>query len=217
LHARVEIPSPLCVICDDDVCRRNGWTLDDFASACLQGGARFLQIRGKQLPASRLLEISERIVDRAKASAALVVVNDRADIARIAGAGGVHVGQDDLPPSAVRAIVGNTVVIGFSTHTIPQIAAAVTEPIDYLAIGPVFATSTKAAGYDPVGTERVREAAEAAHRMGLPVVAIGGITLDRAADVLRAGANAVAVIADLLSDGNPEERVRQYLSTLAKV
>jgi thiamine-phosphate pyrophosphorylase len=208
------LPSSLCAICDADACERAGWTLVDFAAACLDGGARFLQIRAKAASSGWLVDAAQAVMRRAEGSGALIIVNDRADIARLASAGGVHVGQDDLSPSAIRPLLGNTACIGLSTHTIAQIEAASGQPIDYLAIGPVFGTATKATGYDAVGLERVGQAAARAGAANLPLVAIGGITLDRAPDVLRAGAQSVAVISDLLSTGDPRARVRAYLDRL---
>lgn len=199
----------LCVICDADVCARADWTVPDFAAACLDGGATFLQIRAKNASPRALLDVTDAVVRRAAGGRALILVNDRADIARMAGAGGVHVGQDDLSPSAVRTLLGEAACVGLSTHTGEQVDAAVTQPIDYLAIGPVFATATKATGYDAVGLSRVTAAAS----RGFPVVAIGGITLDNAADVLRAGATAVAVISDL-AVRDPAARVRAFLNRL---
>lgn len=145
-----------------------------------------------------------------------MIVNDRADIALLTAADGIHVGQDDLPVTAVRAILGDKVVVGCSTHTYGQLERSVVEPLSYVAIGPVFATGTKDTGYVPVGLERVREAATVAAPQRRPVVAIGGITLDRAREVLDAGASAVAVIGDLLATGDPEARVREYLKRLAR-
>src|SRR6188768_4187551 len=107
-------PSRLYVICDADACARAGWTLEDFASACLDGGATLLQIRAKQESSSALLAQAEAIVRRAAGYGARIIVNDRADIARLAGAAGVHVGQDDLPPGAIRRIVGSDAVVGWS-------------------------------------------------------------------------------------------------------
>ena len=150
----------------------------------------------------------------AHARGALLVVNDRADIARLSGADGVHVGQDDLDPAAVRAIVGRDLMVGISTHTPEQVAAALTAPVSYVAIGPVFQTSTKATGYDPIGLGRVRAAAGAARARGVPLVAIGGITLENAAAVLDAGAASVAVITDLLATGDPAARVGQWIAAL---
>ena len=206
---------PLCAILDADAAARAGWTLVDLAAACVRGGARFLQVRAKAASGAWLLNTTSDIVALAHAQGASVIVNDRADVARLAGADGVHVGQEDLPPAAVRSIVGTDRLVGISTHTIEQIDAAVRGPVDYIAIGPVFGTSTKSTGYEAVGLERVRDAARAAGGRGLPCVAIGGITLDRAADAIEAGASSVAVISDLLSTGDPEARVREYLRRLA--
>src|SRR6185437_2968532 len=146
---------------------------------------------------------------------ATVIVNDRADIAKLSGDDGVHVGQDDLAPVLVRRIVGDAAIVGLSTHTSAQLDAACGAPVSYVAIGPVFATNTKATGYEAIGVERVRAAASVAAARGLQLVAIGGITLENAASVLAAGATSVAVIGDLLSGGDPEGRVRGYLSALA--
>ena len=181
-----------------------------------------MQLRAKTIPGGEFLELATRIQALAHATGGLLIVNDRADVARLSGAGGVHVGQDDLSPVAVRAIVGSDAVIGFSTHTEAQIDAAMTLPLNYLAIGPVFGTATKQTGYTAVGLGRVRYAAEVAARgsvqhdvPALGVVAIGGITLDAAPAVLAAGATAVAVITDLLATGDPESRVRAYVERLA--
>ena len=188
--------------------------MTDFASACLDGGARLLQVRAKHASGLWLLDQTTAIVKRAEPCGALVIVNDRADLARAAGAGGVHVGQDDLGPRAVRPIVGERAVLGVSTHTVDQLGAAVAQPVDYVAIGPVFGTSTKATGYQPIGLEAVRKAAKkvGAHRLAL--VAIGGITLDRGRAAIESGAQSVAVITDLLATGNPAARVREFLLAL---
>jgi thiamine-phosphate pyrophosphorylase len=144
-------------------------------------------------------------------------VNDRADIARLSGADGLHLGQDDLEPAAARQILGGRAIIGISTHSADQVRAAARLPVDYIAVGPVFATSTKDTGSRAVGTQAVAEAATTLRAAGgdKPIVAIGGITLERAHEVVLAGAMAVAVISDLLSTGNPEARVREYLQVLS--
>jgi len=146
-----------------------------------------------------------------------IIINDRADIARLADAAGVHVGQDDLAPSAIRRLIGPDRIIGFSTHSLAQLDHAVEQAIDYVAVGPVFGTASKNTGYDAVGLTLVEEAARRARPRGLQVVAIGGITLERAPDVIRAGATSVAVISDLLATGDPAARVSQYLDRLAQV
>jgi len=142
---------------------------------------------------------------------AAVIVNDRADLARLSGAAGVHVGQGDLPPTAVRAVVGENAIVGFSTHHVAQVDAAAREPLTYIAVGPVFGTRTKETGYEAVGLEFVRTARARAHER--PVVAIGGITLGTAPSVIEAGAASVAVIGDLLV-GDPRARVEAYVTRL---
>jgi thiamine-phosphate pyrophosphorylase len=154
------------------------------------------------------------VVARARKVDALVIVNDRADIAKLAQAGGVHVGQDDLDPVSVRRILGPDAVVGISTHTVAQVREATMLPVDYIAVGPIFGTSTKETGYHDVGTRFVTEAARVVG-IAAPIVAIGGITLERAAAVIRAGAASVAVISDLLSTGDPEARIREYLRALS--
>src|SRR5687768_16570872 len=130
----------------------------------------------------------------------------------MAGADGVHVGQDDMPPEAVRrAARARPPQIGLSTHTQDQIAAAASEPIDYLAIGPIFGSATKNTGYPAIGVGMVEAAVKGS--AGRPVVAIGGITLENAGEVIRAGAASVAVISGLL-EGDPSRQVRNYLEVL---
>jgi thiamine-phosphate pyrophosphorylase len=160
-----------------------------------------------------LLRTARAIVALAHSAGATVIINDRADIARLAGADGVHLGQDDLPPAAARRIVGDEAIIGWSTHAITQLEAAAKQPVDYVAIGPVFGTSTKNTGYEPVGLEMVRRAGAT----GRPVVAIGGITLETAASVIEAGAASVAIIGDLLAGSNPEERTRAFVARLSRL
>lgn len=197
--------------------RRSGWTVPSLADAYLAGGARFIQIRSKQAGSGAFLEMCEDVVARGRVAGAIVIVNDRADIAKLSAADGVHVGQDDLDPGSARTILGVGSIIGVSTHTADQVRAAAKVDVDYIAVGPVFGTSTKDTGYRDVGTALVREAASILRDVGrtTPIVAIGGITLDGAPAVLGAGASAVAVISDLLSTGHPEARVRDYLRALS--
>jgi thiamine-phosphate pyrophosphorylase len=126
------------------------------------------------------------------------------------------VGQEDLAPRAVRTVVGDDAVVGLSTHTVEQLERALDEPVSYVAIGPVFGTATKETGYEAIGLERVADASRRAAARGLPLVAIGGITVHNARAVVDAGAAAVAVIGDLLATGDPEARVRAYLERLGQ-
>lgn len=139
---------------------------------------------------------------------ATIVINDRVDLALMSGAPGVHVGQEDLPPDAVRALLGPQAIVGYSTHSVEQIERAAREPVSYIAVGPVFPTHTKNTGYEQVGVRLVADAVNRSH--GVPVVAIGGITLDTAPAVWAAGATSVAIISDLLADGDPRSRVASY-------
>lgn len=193
---------------DVEVAGRAGWDPLDLARAFLDGGARFLQLRAKNLYSGPLLELSRDMVAAARPFGAAVIVNDRADVARMAGAAGVHVGQDDLSPADARAVVGADAIVGYSTHTLDQFERALAEPASYLAVGPVFGTSTKATGYDAVGVGLVEAAARRAPTRA--IVAIGGVTLDNAASAWAAGACSVAVIADLLAGGDPRARVASY-------
>jgi thiamine-phosphate pyrophosphorylase len=148
-----------------------------------------------------------------RAAGARLIVNDRPDIARMSGAAGVHVGQDDLPVADARQIVGSGAVIGVSTHDAAQLDAALGTGADYFAVGPIYGTSTKDTGYTARGLGLVRDAAS---RTKAPVVAIGGITLERAPEVIAAGAASVAVISDLLTGGDPAARVRAFLDALSE-
>lgn len=206
----------LNAIVDVEAAGRCGWQPVDLANAFLNGGARFLQLRAKTMGGAVLLDTAAAIVELARPCRATLIVNDRADIARLAGAGGVHVGQDDLAPSDIRALLGPDAIVGLSTHTIEQIDRAVTEPVSYVAVGPVFGTTTKDTGYNRIGLEMVRAAVARASARGLPLVAIGGITLQTARSVIDAGAASVAVIGDLLVTGDPERRTRDYLVALER-
>lgn len=209
----------LNAILDDAAVTRAGRDVLDVARAFLLGGATFIQLRAKTRSSAWMLETADALVAMGKTHSdnLEIIINDRADVARLAGAAGVHVGQEDLPPEAVRRLIGADRIVGFSTHSIAQIDDAVRRPIDYVAVGPVYGTGSKHTGYDAVGLTLVEEAARRARPRGLAVVAIGGITLDRAPDVIAAGATSVAVISDLLATGDPRSRVSQYLDRLAQV
>lgn len=209
----ISLPS-LNAILDAETAARGGWDIVALGDAMLAGGARFIQLRAKRLSSAQFLRISEQVVAAARACGARIIVNDRVDVAKLSGASGVHLGQDDLPVADARAILGPDAIIGCSTHTIAQIDAALLEPVTYIAVGPVFGTRSKDTGYDPVGLDLVGEAVRRAR--AVPVVAIGGITLDTAPQVLAGGAASVAVISDLLTGGDPAARVREYLQALSK-
>jgi len=203
--------SPLYAIVDVDVCARAGRAAADVARDYLAGGARLLQVRAKLLPSGAFLQLVDEVAAHARAAEATVIVNDRVDVAAAAGLG-VHLGQDDLSVAEARAVLGPDAMVGLSTHTTAQLAAALHQPVSYVAFGPVFITGTKAHPDPVVGLSGLAEAAAAATAAGVPLVAIGGITLATAASVRGAGATSVAVIADLLAGPEPPEvRVRRFI------
>lgn len=163
-----------------------------------EGGATLVQLREKRQPALQFYEEAKKAREVARARGVQLIVNDRADIARALGLG-LHLGQDDLPPEAARRVLGEGAVIGYSTHTVEQAVAAAALPIDYLAIGPIFATTTRENPAPVVGLEGVRAVRSAIGRH-LPLVAIGGITPANSREVIAAGADSVAMISGLLAD-----------------
>lgn len=191
--------------------RLSGMSHAEQVAAFCRGGATFVQLRDKDLSSDELYQEAKRALAVAKSFGAKLVINDRADVALAIGADGVHLGQDDMPPAAARAFLGPEALIGFSTHNLTQVREAGNLPIDYLAIGPVFSTTTKENPDAVVGVKGVKAARELVP--GIALTAIGGITLQNAAEVLAAGADSVAVIAGLLSDSDLiEQRVQQFLA-----
>jgi thiamine-phosphate pyrophosphorylase len=163
----------------------------EIADAAIRGGATAVQLRMKDAPARAMLDAARVIAARCRAAGVTFVVNDRVDVALAAAAGGVHVGQDDLPARDARALLGTAPFLGVSAATLDEAKAAARAGADYLGVGAVYATSTKADAGAAVGTTRIAELAAAC---ALPVVGIGGITAENAAAVIRAGAAGVAVI-----------------------
>jgi thiamine-phosphate diphosphorylase len=198
-------------IIDTGLCRKRGIDPIALCDAYLAGGARVLQLREKERASGEFLELADVLVRRAISADALLIINDRADIARLSGAAGVHVGQDDLSVADVRKLLPEPALVGLSTHDDHQIDDAIEQRPTYIAVGPVFGTSTKDTGYSARGLDLVRRAAERRR----PVVAIGGVTLENILDVVRAGASGVAVISDLLN-GDPEARTRDFVARLAE-
>ena len=172
------------------------------AAAAIAGGAGAVQVRMKRAPAGEVLEAARRVVAEARGRA-LVIVNDRADLAILAGADGVHVGDEDLPPAEVRRLVGPGMLVGRTCRTLADARAALAAGADHVGFGPVFASRSKPLPVAPRGLEGLREVAAA---LGAPVVAISGIGLDDIAGVAAAGAAAAAVIDDLFAHGDVRER-----------
>jgi thiamine-phosphate pyrophosphorylase len=171
------------------------------------GGARFIQLREKRLSPRDFYREAEAALRVAREHGARLIINDRADIALALGADGLHVGQDDLPPEAARRLLGDGAVIGFSTHNVEQAIAAAQMPLDYIAVGPIFATQTKENPDPLVGLEGLRQVRKAVGK-GVALVAIGGVTAENAAEVIEAGADTVAVISALLT--NPQKITERF-------
>ena len=173
------------------------------------GGATLIQLREKELSPREFYEQANTAVDVAVRRGVQLIINDRVDVALAVGAHGVHLGQDDMPPEAARKLLGSNALIGYSTHNIEQAIAATKLPIDYLAIGPIFTTTTKSDTAPVLGLEGLRAVRRATG--AFPLVAIGGITSANAADVIAAGADSVAVISALLTHPNGITEATQTL------
>lgn len=201
----------LYVILDAELCEGAELRL---ASELLRAGARLFQYRNKNAAAREFLQSSRRLAEVLIPAGATFFVNDRPDVAHLSGASGVHVGQDDLRPDEARGVLGTERFVGISTHNFEQFRAAVESTADYIAVGPIFATSSKKRPDPVVGTELLKKLRPLTR---MPIVAIGGITLERAREVIEAGADSVAVISDILQAPNPAERARNYLKVLEAV
>jgi thiamine-phosphate diphosphorylase len=159
-----------------------------------EAGCSLIQVRAKSLGAGAMTSLAARMVDALRASGAALIVNDRADVAAASGAAGVHVGDEDLPVAAARRVVGPAALVGFSTHSVEEAARASSCGADYLGFGPVFESPTKAGIREARGLQLLARACRAT---SLPVVAIGGVTVETAVECWRAGAASVAVISDI--------------------
>jgi thiamine-phosphate pyrophosphorylase len=178
-------------------------------------GVRLMQLRDKRASPRDIHLQTREFVEHLSPRGVRLIVNDRADIAAMAGAGGVHVGQEDLAVEEARRICGPPPAwVGVSTHNLDQLREAARTSADYIAVGPLFPTTTKANPEPVVGIEFLREARGLTRK---PIVAIGGITVERAADVFRAGADSVAVIRDLALARDPGARAREYLAIAERV
>ncbi len=174
-------------------------------------GVRLLQYRDKRASARKLFESSKRLSSLLIPQGVTFVVNDRADVASAAEASGVHVGQEDLGVEEARLVVGAARFVGVSTHNLKQFQRAAASSADYIAVGPIFATGTKSNPDPVVGTQFIRRVRPITDK---PIVAIGGITLERAPEIIESGADSVAVISDILGAPEPAVRARQYIDLL---
>jgi thiamine-phosphate pyrophosphorylase len=170
-----------------------------------------MQYRNKSASSRELLETSRGLVSLLAPAGIPFIVNDRPDVAVLAGADGVHVGQEDLAPEQARSLVGTNKLVGVSTHNLEQFREAAATSADYIAVGPIFSTASKANPDPVVGVELIRRVRALTDK---PVVAIGGVTLETAVSLIEAGADSVAVISDILCTPDRVRRARQYLEVL---
>jgi thiamine-phosphate pyrophosphorylase len=202
----------LYAIADAGVLAARGVALEDFARELRAAGVELVQYRDKVGSPQEVLRGAAVLREAMAGSGCRLILNDRADLAVLAGFDGVHVGQRDLEPEDARRVVGAERMVGVSTHTESQVRAAELSCADYVAIGPAFATGTKADAEQVVGLEGIRRARALTTK---PLVAIGGITRANARSVIEAGADSVAVISGLLAPGESVEQVaRDFLELL---
>lgn len=181
----------------------------------IEGGAKFIQLREKHASPRTFYDDAKTALEIARKHSVKIIINDRVDLALALKADGVHLGQDDLPPEKARKILGRQAIIGYSTHSIEQAIEAVKLPIDYAAIGPVFATTTKENPDEMVGIEGVRKVRETIGNF--PLVAIGGITSENYLEVFQNGADSVALIKSILFPPQEiSEKLRSFHLSLSR-
>ena len=198
----------LYVILDRSVSR--GRELDEILDGVIAGGCRMVQLREKTWPSGRLLPIAERLRERCRQAGVTFIVNDRVDLALAVDADGVHLGQDDLPPRAARPLLRRHMQLGLSTHSVAQARIAQADGADYVAVGSMFPTSSKA-DFELVGPDLVRNARPSVR---VPLIGIGGITPENVGQVIEAGADGVAVISGVCAADDPMEATRRFLAAI---
>jgi len=202
-------PSPFYAMAD--TLNRPELSFQGLTDDLCAGGVRLLQLRVKQQPTRDFVALATEVQRICRRYQCTLIINDRVDIALAVEADGVHLGQEDLPLAAARKIVGREKIIGVSTHTAQQALTAEQEGADYIGFGPLFGTTTKATGYTARGLEQLQEIRQ---QVRIPIVAIGGITAERAPAALQAGADAVALISDIVLAPDIQYRVKTLLQQL---
>jgi len=194
-------------ILDTEIFTNRGVGAEVAAAAFLDGGAGILQFRHKGHWSREVYAVAEGVARLCREAGALFIINDRADFAMLLGAG-LHVGQDDLTPRDARKLIGSEAIIGYSSHNAGQLCAAAAEPVDYVALGPIYSTTSKQNPDPVVGAERLRQCRTLLEK---PLVAIGGITTENAAAVLAAGADSVAILSALLPESVSAKSLREHM------
>jgi thiamine-phosphate pyrophosphorylase len=207
--SRPRLPQGVYLILDPAVSFR---PLDEIVTLGLAAGVRVFQLRAKTLAAGKVYTLAATLAPLVQNSGGCFIVNDRCDIALAVGADGVHLGQQDLPLADARMVVGQKMLIGLSTHTVEQAVQAETEGADYIGFGPIFPTTTKSDPDAVVGLEGLRQVRA---RLRLPIVAIGGITAHTAGDVVRDGADGVAVVSAVMAAPDPGSAIADLVRAVA--
>jgi thiamine-phosphate pyrophosphorylase len=205
LPRRLQLP-PLYAILDPE--QTKGRAAETALPELLEGGIQWLQLRAKTMPPRDFLELACAARRRTHSSGCRLIVNDRVDIALACAADGVHLGQEDLPLYAARKLMGER-IIGISTHDVEQAKEAEAGGADYIGFGPIFGTATKETGYSARGLEMLQQIREA---VGIPIVAIGGITEGNVNEVWQAGADSAAIISDILGADDISNKVKRILT-----
>jgi thiamine-phosphate pyrophosphorylase len=201
------LPSPLYAILDPG--QSKGRPAIKILTHLLNGGAKIIQLRAKEMTSNEIYRLATEARELARPAGCLLILNDRVDIAVAAQADGVHLGQEDVPLVVARRLMGNEKLIGISTHDLAQAQEAEKAGADYIGFGPIFGTATKETGYSPRGTALLKEIRKA---VKIPIVAIGGITEHNITQVWHAGADAAAIISDIMGAENVAEKVRRILA-----
>jgi thiamine-phosphate pyrophosphorylase len=207
--ARRPLPSPLYAILDTSFSK--GRSPITILREFLAGGVRLVQLRAKELSSGEFFTLAKEARQLTRAAGATFIVNDRADIALACNADGVHLGQDDLPLAAARKILGPEKIIGISTHELDQARSAELNGADYIGFGPIFGSTTKDTGYSARGLDMLREIRAA---VKLSIVAIGGINEINVAEVWKSGADAAAIISDLMAAEDIGTKIKRLLTSL---
>ena len=189
-----------------------GRDLEDLLEAVIAGGCRMVQLRDKVAPSGHLVPLAERLGARCRAARVTFIVNDRVDLAVAVGADGVHLGQDDLPPRLARPLLRPGMILGVSTHSVEQARRAQADGADYVAVGSMFPTRTKP-DFELVGPALARAVRP---EIRVPLVGIGGITPDNAGEVIRAGADGVAVISAVCAARDPAATSADFLDAIRR-
>jgi len=202
-------PPRLYVILDRSVA--GGRDLDTILAAALDGGAEMIQLREKTWPSGMLFPLAQRLRARCRAARVPFIMNDRVDLALAVDADGVHLGQDDLPPAAARALLRPGMILGLSTHSVDQAKAAQAAGADYVAVGSMFPTASKLE-FQLVGPALARQVRPVVQA---PLIGIGGITPDNVGEVITAGADGVAVISAICAAPDPAAAARRFVAAIA--